>query len=194
MARKNKKEEAEPVEKSATVIAGAIKDDFCNYTLDVKSGAGAGNHAVKGIGIVDESLKIAFFKLNVHLAALDDAFKETGIDEDINTLHDHEITKKYTVTGFQMKGTEEAPAIILMGTKVVVTAGGHIDIKTPKINLDRGAFYKWYNELNDAAREAVMEVEEYHNGKYTMLEHTEDDPGQLSITDEQTHDFEDARV
>jgi hypothetical protein len=180
---KKKKDEEVIAPKPQQVTGGKISDDFCHYSYKVKEGVGLGSHNVKGKGIVDEDMKIAFSRFNAHLACLDDVFKRSNIQMDnIDSYHSHEITNLYTVTGFQMKGSEEAPSIILIGTKYSDTAGGHIDIKTPKINLDRGAFYQWYNELKEAADKAISEVEQYIAGKYTLPKDDKDEnPNQLTI-------------
>lgn len=193
-SKKGKSDVVEVEKKITTITKAAIKDDFCVYGIEVKSGTGAGAHpGIKGIGIVDDDMKIAFAKMNAHLAALDNVFKEAGISDDIDSLHDHELTGNYSVTGFELKGTEEDPSVILIGSKFSETASGYIDIKIPKQNLKRGG-YKWFNELAAAIDVAVREVELYHTGKYTLpvkLEEEAVDPKQLSITEV---DFEEARV
>jgi len=51
---KKKQETAEAPTKAFEIMAASIKDDFCNYTYEIKQGVGAGDtHQVKGKGIVD---------------------------------------------------------------------------------------------------------------------------------------------
>jgi hypothetical protein len=65
---KKKKEEAIIEAKDFEVKGANIKDDICHYNIHVKAGMGIGTHNVKGEGIVDDDMKVAFNKLNVHLA------------------------------------------------------------------------------------------------------------------------------
>lgn len=165
------------------VKGATITDDICNYSIHVTSGAGLGKHTVKGEGIIDEDMKIAFSRLNVHLAIADDVFKHKGIEIDkLNKFHNHDVTNDYTVTGFKMTGEEDNLAIVIIGRKNV--ALGHMEIDSPKIMLDAGGGYEFYKELKAAAEKAIEEVELYIGGKCTMPEAKEtSDPNQLKITD-----------
>jgi hypothetical protein len=163
-----------------------LKDDFCHYIFEITDGTGAGDtHAVKGNGIVLDDMIHAFGKLNVHLAAVDDVFKHSNLEiEDIDKMHTHDLTDLYRVNGIVIKGYKDNLSVILIGSKHVSSAGGRIELKSPKIALDSLSSYKWYNELNDAVEKVREEVRLYKEGKYEALE-TEDDenPKQLKITD-----------
>lgn len=183
------------------IIEASIKDDFCIYIFEVTKGVGLGDkHKVDGKGIIDEDMRDAFAKFNVHLACIDDVFKHSDVEIlDIDKMHGHELTGLYHVTGFKITGSAENECIILMGNKYVSSAGGRIEIKSPKIPLDNLSSYKWYNELKVAADKARWEVEEYKEGKYTT---EEDDPEdnksgfkQMTIMDgSNIVDFENAEV
>lgn len=168
----------------------AIKDDFCNYTYEIIDGVGVGDkHKVNGSGIIEDDMRDAFRKLNVHLAAIDDVFKLSGIEiGDIDKFHNHELTGHYHVTGFKIKGGLENESIILIGSKFVGTAGGRIELATPKIPLDNMSSYKWCDELKAAADCAREEVALYKEGKYTTVDDSDEsekpNPNQLTIGDE----------
>lgn len=189
--------------RSFEIRDAVINDDFCNYTYKIIEGIGVGfAHSVKGVGIIKDSLRKAFSKLNIHLAVIDDAFKYSGIEiEDIDKHHGDELTQNFYVTGFKIKGGEEDQSVILIGTKYVSTASGRMEIDSPKIALDKLSSYKWYNELKTAIEKCRNEVARYHEGNYDEVEPEEkEDPNQLKITatgpDGVAHDIdlESARV
>lgn len=176
MAKKKQAEEAtEAPKKPFEIMAASIKDDFCNYTYEIKQGVGAGDtHQVKGRGIVDPDMLDSFAKLNVHLAVLDDVYAHSGIEiDDIDKFHGHELSTRYTVTGIKVKGDGENKTVVLVGTKFITCASGRIAIETPKIPVDKFSSYKWYNELDAAIERARTEVELYKGGKYTVSEASE---------------------
>lgn len=188
MAKKNRKKKNGAFAigentKALQITSASIKDDFCNYSFDILTGTGVGDtHNVKGKGIIDPDMHEALRKFNVHLAIIDDAFVNSGIDvKQVEPLENHELTDRYIVTGFKIKGSQENESIILMGSKYVSQAGGRIELETPKIPLDSLSSYKWYNELKEAADAARNEVELYKEGKCTMVEEEYTDPAQLTI-------------
>lgn len=191
---KKKKDEQEAIVKPLAIISAAITDEFCNYSYEVRSGTGKGDiHSIKGKGIVDADMGIAFFALSVHLAVIDDIFKHSGETiTNIKALRAHELAAKYNVTGFKIKGGEENESVILVGTKEVSCSGQFMSLETPKIPLDEHSSYKWVQELKEAVDAARFEVEEYRNGKYTEAEQTEKaDPTQLKISEK---DIEDGKL
>lgn len=165
MSKKNKKQK-EKDEKIFDITSAVLKDDLCDYSFLIKNGVGKGDlHKVTGTGIVDQDLKDAFENLNVHLAAIDDVFKHSGIDIDnIDKFHNHALTGDYQVTGFKIKSLGENEAIILIGHKHVSVSGERMDLQTPRIPLDNLSSYQWYNELKEAADQARKEVELYKGG------------------------------
>ncbi len=182
--RKNKKGttilEAQP--KEFIITGGTIKDDYLNYSFDVPLQDDIYDTVkVVGKGIVKEDLINAFQKLNVHLACVDDAFKDN--DADIDSLHSDEIAQLYRVTGFKIEGADERETIRLAGVKYLRSFGGHMSIETPKIPIDAASHYKWYNELKEASDKARLEVELYKGGKFTLPEKHVPDPNQMSIVD-----------
>lgn len=170
--------------KPILIVSGAIKDDFCNFSYQVTDGIGLGNDInVKGKGIVMDDMKDAFQKFNVHMAVIDDCFKHSDIEiADVDTMHDHDLAFLFTCTGFKMKGAGDNESVILVGTKYV-SGGGRIALETPRIYLDEGSSYKWYNELKTAVDRARLEVELYLGGKYIEPETDEEkpDPAQMTI-------------
>lgn len=158
------------------IIEAQIKDGFCNYRYEVIKGVGIGDkHKVDGSGIIEDDMRTAFSKFNVHLAVIDDVFKHSGIEiEDIDQLHTHELTQLFNVTGFKIKGSKENECIVLIGNKYVSAAGGRIELESPKIPLDNLSSYKWYNELKEASDKAREEVKLYKEGKYTAVEEDDD--------------------
>lgn len=152
--------------KEYAITSAVIKDDFCNYSFDVLDGVGVGDtHNVKGRGIVLDDLKDAFAKFNVHLAAIDDVFKHSGVDvKNIDKMRSHEHTALYICSGFKIKGSEESKMLILMGSKFV-SVGGYVSVETPQVLLDKFSSYIWWKELRDALDVALLEVEDYKEGK-----------------------------
>jgi hypothetical protein len=158
------------------IIAAKIKDGLCHYSYEILEGVGEGaTHNVKGPGIIKDSLRKAFERFRVHLAVIDDAFKNSGVEiEDIDQFHGHELTGNYVVDGFKIKGSAENESIILLGNKYVSSAGGRMELASPKIPIDNLSSYKWYNELKELATNARKEVEKYNAGNYTPIEKEEE--------------------
>lgn len=180
MAKKKKEEQ------DFDILAAEIKDGYCNYHYRVASGVGLDDeHKVKGSGIVDDDMYTAFNALKPFMAHIDDVFKHANVDIiGIESMHAHELTQLYDVTGFKLKGTKENQAVILVGTKHV-NVGGRIGLETPKIALDDLSSYKFFSELRERIAIACTEVLLYKGGKYTIPETKEENPtGQLTITDQ----------
>lgn len=169
---------AQKEKKDYVIKEASIHDDFCHYRALIVKGVGEGRtmSSINQSNIVKPSLRKAFSILNVHLACIDDVFKNNSIEiDDIDKFHNHELTDIYRVTGFKVKGGEENESLILIGSKHVSAAGSRIDIISPRIPLDNLSSYKWYNELKDAFAQARIEVESYHEGYYELIEvETED--------------------
>lgn len=194
---KKKKEEIKlSIEaKDFEVKSASINDDICHYSIHVKEGIAIGTHNVKGEGIVDEDLKIALSKLNVHLAIIDGVFSHKGIEIDkVNKFHNHETTQDYTVSGFKLKGEEDNLSIVLIGSKHVFN--GRMDMETPKIALDNMGGYQFHKELKAATEQAILEVELYIKGKYTLIDPPEEkNSKQMTIDDGIAEvEFEDNRT
>lgn len=168
-----------------SITEAAVKDDFCNYSFEVLKGIGIGDKAsIKPkAGTIKETLRKAFSKFNVHLAFMDDVFKNSNIEiEDIDKLHDDEHTSLYNVTGFKISGGDENESIILVGNKYI-SSGGRITLETPKIFIHEHSGYKWYNELKLAADIARNEVAKYKEGNYIpVVEEETEDPAQLKMS------------
>lgn len=190
MAKKKKNNLTLVEKKSFAITSAAIADDFCNYGFEVLSGVNTGDvNTVKGKGIIDEDLRDAFQALNVHLAAIDDAFADTD-ESDIERLTNDEIAAKYYVTGFKIKGSEDDESIVLIGTKQVSASHDRMSLVSPKVPLKLSS-YKFADQLKEAADKARLEVELYRGGKCTVPEEGEENPNQLTIADA---NFEDAKV
>lgn len=198
MAKKKRQEEPQAQLKPCVIKSAQINDDFCNYSYEIQSGVGVGDvHAVKGKGIIDEDMRIAFFPLNAHLACIDDVFKHSKIEVDnIDNFHNDPLTGLYNVTGFKIKGGNDNESVVLVGNKFVNSAGGRIELETPQIPLDNLSSYQWYNELKTALDNARNEVELYKDGKCTPVDNKEKvDPNQMTIGDEiPSMDMEEGRV
>lgn len=183
MAKKKKKEEEQPEVKPVVFQGASLRDGFCDYTMNIKQGAGVGNHTVKGEGLFKPDLANAFRNLNVHLALIDDIFKHAGLEIDsVNEADNTQLSGLYDVTGIKLKGSEENLSVILVGDKYVTSTGGErISLQSPKILLVPGSIYKWYNELKEAIDVVLAEVEAYHGGKWDAVEEEQVDPNQLTI-------------
>lgn len=190
MARKDKNEAKNDSDlivqndKPFLIKEASIKDGFCNYSFEIIKGVGLGDtHGVKGSGLVMDDMHTAFSKFNVHLAAIDDVFKHSGIEvENIHTMHNHDLTFLYNVTGFKIKGSQEDESIVLIGSKYVGSAGGRIELETPKIPLDNSSSYKWAYELKEAATNARIEVSLYKEGKYQPVDEDVEEKPKLKQT------------
>jgi hypothetical protein len=169
------------------ITEAAIKDDFCNYSYEITEGTGIGDtHKITGAGIIDDDLRDAFNGFNVHLAIIMEVFKHSNIEvTNIDTVKNHELAHLFHVTAFKMKGSKEAPLIMLIGTQYVSSAGGRSEIKTHWIALDKFSSYKWFDELKQVADTAKYEVAEYKEGKCTPVEVEEEkekpNPKQMSL-------------
>jgi hypothetical protein len=192
MAKRKKKEA--PVHevqlKELEIKKASLRDGFCDYQYKINIGTGAGDtHAVKGSGIIDDDLRNAFRKLHAHLAFIDGGFDNYQL-ESINDAEDHEVTERYRVTTFDVKGSNEDESIILIGTKYSPHIGENLEIKTDKIRIsvDSNSRYKWYNELREVSVLVRDEVEQYKNGKCTPPEVHDSapdyDPNQVSLLDQ----------
>ncbi len=186
--KKKKQEDAiEKLVKPIEIISAKIVDDFCEYSYEVKTGAGAGdtikvtNNKSK---LINEDMRIAFFMLNVHLAVIDDAFAHSNKEiANINKMHNDELSTLYIVNQFKVKGSEENRTVVLTGYKTL-NVGDVMDLVTPKVDLSGLGGYPWYNELSEALDNVISEVEQYMNGKFTLLHHDDINPNQLTIGDE----------
>lgn len=187
------------------ITKASVKDDFCNYTYEITDGIGVGDvHNVKGKGIVERDMKDALSALNVHLAAIDDAFLRGGRDMEtlqfLKDLRGDDLAVLYSVTGFEFKGPKDAETIILKGSKYVTCAHDRIELACPPIPLDNLSSYKFYTELKEAATALRNEVALYKEGKYTPVQEvTVRDENQGSLfEDGEEHDddtvFEDAKM
>lgn len=165
----------EELVKPLEIKEAAVKDDYCNYSYELMTGKSEGDVIVrKGAAIVHKDMLDAFEKLNVHLAVIDDAFNYSKVEiDDIDKMHDHELTGLFNVTGFKLRGNSETASVILVGTKFIKN-GGYISLETPRIKFDSN--YKFKNELKDAVDKCCREVEAYMNGKFApAFEQTEMD-------------------
>ena len=171
-------ETAEDPEVDYVITEAKLKDHTCLYKYEILKGVNAGDvHQVTNTSdkLVEDTLLEAFSKFNVHLACIDDVFKHSGIEiDDVNKFHTHDLTGRYTVTGFKIKGGEEIESIVLSGNKVISSASGRIELDTPKIVLDNLSSYPWYKELIEAAEDAMEEVRQYKEGNFTLKEKPEE--------------------
>lgn len=155
---------------STLLITGAfVKNDLCKYFYDIVEGVGAGDsHSVTGKGTVESSMYDRLSKLNVHAAVLDDAFKvaEVEIGKNIYAMNGDELTLKYRVTGFRLKGTINNQTIVLIGTKQV--AHGQMNIDTPEVSIDNISGYPYWMELRTAIAKLSEEVVLYKDGNYSL--------------------------
>jgi hypothetical protein len=194
--KKKKTEQIVQEQKPLVIMSAALNDGLCNYSYEIKMGVGVGNsHTVKGKGIIDEDLSRAMFPLNTHLAIIDDVFKHADIEiENIKDFYTHDLTAKYTVTGFKITGEEGSEQVVLIGTKHVSCSNASISLQTPKVPMDDLSSYLFHKELKTAIDKCRDEVEQYHGGKYTEVEPTvQIDANQMTITQSEEN-FESAKV
>lgn len=198
---KKSKEQTEVLEEGSLKFTKAdMKDGLLNYTYEIRKGTGARNtHTVKGKGLFEEDLSNAFLKLNVHLTAIDDIFKHSGLEiTNIEKMKNNPMVALFGVSGFALSGYKENLTVKLFGHKVIDSSSEWMEIDTPKILLSEFSSYKWAKKLKEAIDDVLEEVEEYHNGKFTEPEKAEKDASQTSLLDlDQQHDpvdFESGKV
>lgn len=171
--------------RSVEIKEARIKDDFCNYKYEISGGKSIGFlHSVTGKGVIEDDMRNAFAKLNVHLAVIDDVYKHSDVTiGDIGNMHNDDLALLYTCTGFKIQGGEENESIILIGTKHL-SAGARMELESPKISIDSLSSYTWHNELKEAADKCREEVALYHYGKFTpvKVEDPKEDPKQTKMT------------
>lgn len=170
--------------RSVAIKEAKIKDDFCNYTYEISGGKSVGFiHNVSGKGVIEDDLRTAFSRLNVHLAVIDDVYKHSDTQiGDIDKMHNDDLALLYTCTGFKVQGDEDNENIVLMGTKYL-SSGARMELKTPKIPIDNLSSYPWHNELKTEADKCRDEVALYHYGYFTPVQEEEpqEDPAQSKI-------------
>lgn len=72
----------EPAEMSTEIRGATLKDDFCNYTYELKNGPTAGDSVKRsGASIVHDDLKVVFAKLKPHLAVICEEIEHTKIND-----------------------------------------------------------------------------------------------------------------
>ena len=188
-----KKAGTEIPERDYIITGATIKDGKCDYSYRVTEGNGIGDtHNVKGVGIHDDDLATAFGKLNAHMALIDDAFKNSNeeVTKITGKIHNHVLTALYGVSGFAIKG-DENESVILTASKQISCSGEHMQIKTPKIPIDKLSSYTHWSDLLDTMDHVREEVALYKEGKCTNPEPIED-PAQLRITEGGEDDVDDA--
>lgn len=175
------------------VTGGRIKDHYGSLSFEITEGNGKGGVATfngsKKKLIARTDLLNAFADLNVHLAALDDAFKAVGIDsESLEALKTNAITGKYCVVGVKLTGEEEDLKVSLIGDKSISVSMGRMYIETPAIPLE-GSSYAHAEELAEAIDTLREELEQYKNGKYDIAEEEDEeeevDENQLELHNEE---------
>ena len=168
---------ADMVKKPFEINDAAIKDGFCNYGYEVSTGKAIGTiHNIKGKLIIEDDLRDAFVKFNVHAAVIDDAFRRSNIQiSDIDTMHNDNIALDYHVVKVVIKGKEENAGVVLIGDKRI-SLGSRMSFETPKILVDSSSSYTWYNELRAAMEVLIKEVELYDGGKGTAVRVEDEEP------------------
>lgn len=165
--------EAAP-EKPIDIKAAVLKDDFCNYRYELKTGPTAGDSLNRdGASIVHNDMKTQFKKLNVHLAVICEEIDHDDITdvehfENLDFAEDHvpnstqDRVAHFTVSSFKVEGNGENESVVLIGRKRLST-GDFVSLKSPKITWE--GQYAFINELRVAVDDLKLEVEAYMNGK-----------------------------
>lgn len=161
--------------KALEIKSAKLKDDFCNYGYEFKTGPAAGDVVPNrnGASIVHNDLKLLFKKLNVHLAVKCEEVNRADIG-DVEVLEkidfmveqeegtiEHRIAH-FTVSSFRLEGNGENEGVVLMGTKRLST-GELVSLTSPKILWF--SEYLFVNELRVVISDLQNEVELYMNGK-----------------------------
>ena len=148
-------------------MSGSIVDDFLHYTFRHVNGHHDGfKYKVTGTGIVSDELKIAFSKLNLHLAVIDECFKSNSIDiVEFNDMHNHQLTMDYLMTAFKIKGNY----VFLEGSKHV-DSGTRMGLKPGQTAMDNLSSYKYWAQLFEDVENCRNQIALYHDGEFTKPE------------------------
>lgn len=147
--------------KKPFIITNAkIKEGICEYGYEINDGPCTGDRISgrKGSNLVHDDMGNSFDELNVHLAILDDHFKNISIT-DFDSMKEN--SGLYRIIGFKITGSDDNEGFILIGEKYV--SHGHVSFETPKIT--KGSSYSYWEELCKSMESARTEVELYMNGK-----------------------------
>jgi hypothetical protein len=169
-------------ERELVIKSCVLKDDKPVYSFEKLKNPGKGDtENVKGAALVVPDMHKAFKKLNVHLACIDDAFKNADIQfESISKMHSEDLTQLYSVYGFKIKGKKDDEKVSLIGKKYL-SVGGYGEIETPEVLMAEFSAYKWWNELKTAIDKCRHELELYRDGKCEVVEEIVDDPSQIAL-------------
>jgi hypothetical protein len=153
----------EKMKKEIEIKSASLKDDFCNYSYELRTGVMIGDELSRnGASVVHEDLRKKFARLAVHIAFCDGSYGLAKIDvQDIDSHHDDDIASTYDATGFKINGSGDSASVVLIGTKGV--RGGRLIMKMPEIDFNGS--YPFINELRVAIDDCIEEVEAYMHGK-----------------------------
>lgn len=181
-------EQIAALDKDVEIRGAALKDALCSYSYELLKGPTKGDTlGHNGAHIIHDDLQLAFEKMNVFFAHLDDAYTGNDNSTKLEDLEQEPETENYSVTAFKVSGVQENRSLILVGYKQV--NHGVIKFETPKVNLTGN--YLYLHPLKVKLYELIYEVEEYRNGKTAP----QDDPDQVVMTfEEEDDDFEKGKV
>jgi hypothetical protein len=166
------------------IVSAHINDDFLKYTFKINKGIGIGDTlGCTGTGIVKDTLKHAFQKLRVHLAAIDGMFTQEKIQHEtdhpgqlinIYSFMSDERTNLFTITGITMTGADEDLQVQMNGTKYCSLISGRNKITTGKVLLANLSGYPWHEEMKADIELCLLEASKYKMGNYIPVEEEEE--------------------
>jgi hypothetical protein len=176
--------------KEIEIRSGHLKDNmFCHYGYDHTVSANTTDNVARKSQVpVHDDLKVAFRKLNVHLAVICEEINPDDIP-DIDNLPeldpDPDMTEedqdplavklsRFSVSAFKIVGNGENEGVVLTGQKRLSTLE-FVKLETPVTRWQGD--YPYVNELHVAIFNLVEEIEQYMQGKQAPQRQTEMDFG-----------------
>lgn len=166
-------------------IRGGI---FLAYEYNMEDNGISAKNKTQSTAPIHDDLKAAFEKLIPHFILLTEELpvdRIRGIIEN-NLLLPEDIQQKYSVTDFELGGSEDAQTIKITGFKVL-SNDKSISFSTPsqKLYEDRTDGYKFDNYLREILDVIISEVLEYMDGKQAPRSEV----GKLDFGDEEDEAF-----
>lgn len=166
-------------------IRGGI---FLAYEYNMEDNGISAKNKTQSTAPIHDDLKAAFEKLIPHFILLTEELpvdRIRGIIEN-NLLLPEDIQQKYSVTDFELGGSEDAQTIKITGFKVL-SNDKSISFSTPsqKLYEDRTEGYKFDNYLREILDVIISEVLEYMDGKQAPRSEV----GKLDFGDEEDEAF-----
>ncbi len=159
--------------KKASLKDDALEIEYDEIINDPEQGPVINTFKLKGGNRPHDDLKKAFEVLRFHTAMICEQVppcpemtvsnKKKEITAMLNALHDHEIVKAITVSGFTIGGSDENEGVTLIGQRAL-KSGQVLNLVAPFTKWESD--YKYAADLYPEVAVAIQECLEYLKGKY----------------------------